>query len=73
MRFEDFGSASREYETYKPPKPNLSERKIARCNRRLFFRMEIELAQLKSLAKDEHIVASAAGISRERGRFFEKR
>ena len=59
--FEELGSTSREYETYTHPKPGPSERKIARCNRRLCFRMEKELSELKSLAKDEHIIASAAG------------
>jgi len=59
--FEELGSTSREYETYTHPKPDSSERRIARCNRRLCFRMEKELAEVKRLSKDEHTVASAAG------------
>ena len=59
--FEELGSTSREYETYTHPKPDSSESRIARCNRRLCFRMEKELAEVKRLSKDEHIVASAAG------------
>ena len=55
--------ASKVYETYTPPKPNSSEKKIARCDRRLGITMEEELAREKARLLEKGEAATSSVMS----------